>query len=46
MEKPKTSIIWKMSYRRAERGKIWDSGVVIYVQILELWPIAKFHSQI
>ena len=47
MEKPKTSIIWKTSDCRAKRSKTWDSGVVqvIYVQLLEVWPLAKFHPK-
>ncbi len=28
MEKPKTSIIWKTSDRRAKRSEIWGSGVL------------------
>ncbi len=40
MENQKTSIIWKTSDLRAKRGEIWD------VQLLKLWPIAKFHAQI
>ncbi len=33
MEKTKTSIIWKMSYRRAKRSEIWESRVVFqYIQ--------------
>ena len=27
MEKPKSSIIWKTSDRRAKQSEIWDSGV-------------------
>ena len=42
------SKISEMASRRAKRSEIWDPGVVlgIYVQLLELWPIAKFHAQI
>ena len=44
MEKPKTSIIQKMSDHTAKQSKIWDSGVVYggICATLELWPIAKF----
>ncbi len=31
-----------------QNGVRWDSGVVygVYMQVLELWPMAKFHAQI
>ncbi len=29
MEKPKTAIIWKTSYRRAKWSEIWDSQVAV-----------------
>ncbi len=41
MEKPKTSIIWKASDRRAKRSEIWDSRVLVVhntTYMVYLWP--------
>ncbi len=48
MGKYKIADVLEMASRRAKRNGIWDSGVVqeVYVQHLELWPMAKFHAQI
>ncbi len=48
MGNSKTSIILKTSDHRGKRSEIWGSGVVqwVYVQLLKLWPMAKFHLQI
>ncbi len=41
MEKPKTSIIWKTSDRRAKRSEIWASGVSVqYI----LWTVKWLRS--
>ena len=48
MEKCKIANILNMANRRTKRSEIWDLGVVsevyMYVQYLELWPMAKFHA--
>ncbi len=48
MGKCKTANILEMGSRRAKESEIWDSGgsLGIYVQLLELWPMTKFHAQI
>ncbi len=48
MGKCKIANILEMARRRAKRSEMWDSGVFleVYIQFLELWPMAKCHAQI